>query len=58
MEKNLDVKLSRGGPYDFEMSSPLNFLDSRLTDGGEVTSLTRLPLFNPWKIPGTNFDRG
>jgi hypothetical protein len=31
------------------------FLDSRLTDGGEVVSLTRRPPFTPRKIPGTHF---
>jgi hypothetical protein len=28
-------------------------LDNRLTDGGEVVSLTRRPPFTPRKIPGT-----
>jgi hypothetical protein len=31
------------------------FLDSRFTDGCEVVSLTRQPLFTPRKIPGTHF---
>jgi hypothetical protein len=32
------------------------FLDDRLTDGGEVVSLTRRPSFTPpRKIPGTHF---
>jgi hypothetical protein len=30
-----------------------HFLDSRLTDGREVVSLKRRPLFTPRKIPGT-----
>jgi hypothetical protein len=30
-------------------------LDNRLTDGGEVISLTRRLLFTPWEIPGTQF---
>jgi hypothetical protein len=30
-------------------------LDNRLTDGGEVISLTRWPPFAPRKIPGTHF---
>jgi hypothetical protein len=30
-------------------------LDNRLTDGGEVVSLTRLPPFTPRKIPDTHF---
>jgi hypothetical protein len=29
--------------------------DNRLTDGGEVVSLTRRPPFVPRKIPGTHF---
>jgi hypothetical protein len=32
-----------------------HFLDNRLTDGGEVVSLTLRPPFNPRKIPGTHF---
>jgi hypothetical protein len=32
-----------------------HFLYNRLTDGGEVVSLTRRPPFNPRKIPGTHF---
>jgi hypothetical protein len=31
------------------------FQDNRLTDGGEVVSLTRLPPFTPIKIPGIHF---
>jgi hypothetical protein len=30
-------------------------LDSQLTDGGEVVSLTNQQPFNPKKIPGTHF---
>jgi hypothetical protein len=33
----------RGGPYDCETSGLPHFLDNRLTDGGEVVSLTRRP---------------
>jgi hypothetical protein len=33
----------RGGPQGFEMSRFPHFLDSGLTDGGEVVSLTRRP---------------
>jgi hypothetical protein len=52
MEKNLEVKLTCGGPYDCELSSLPHFLGNRLTDGGEIISLTRRP---PIKIPGTDF---
>jgi hypothetical protein len=37
----------RGGPYACERSRLPRFLDSRLTDGGEVRSLTRRPPFTP-----------
>jgi hypothetical protein len=30
-------------------------LDNRLTDGGEVVSLTSRPSFTPREIPGTHF---
>jgi hypothetical protein len=33
----------RGGPYGCETSKLPRFLDNRLTDGGEVDSLTRRP---------------
>jgi hypothetical protein len=45
----------RGGPYGCETSRLPHFLDSRLTDGVEVVSLTRRPPFTLMKIPGTNF---
>jgi hypothetical protein len=35
----------RGGAYACETSRLPHFLDSQLTDGGEVVSLTRQPLF-------------
>jgi hypothetical protein len=44
-----------GGPYGYETSRLPHFLDSLLTDGGEVVSLTRLPPLTSRKIPGTNF---
>jgi hypothetical protein len=44
----------RGGPQGCEMSMLPHFLDSRLTDGVEVASLTCRPLFTPRKIPGTH----
>jgi hypothetical protein len=37
-----------------ERSRLPHFLDSRLTDGGEVVTLTRRPPFTPGKIPGTH----
>jgi hypothetical protein len=37
----------RGGPYGCETSRLPHFLDSRLTDGGEVVSCTRRPPFTP-----------
>jgi hypothetical protein len=45
-----------GGPWGFEASRFPHFLNNRLTDGGEVVSLSvdRSPL-TPWKIPGTHF---
>jgi hypothetical protein len=46
---------SRGGPQACEMSRIPHFVDSRLTDGGEVVSLTRRPPFTPRKIPRTHF---
>jgi hypothetical protein len=45
----------RGGPYGCETSRLPYFLDNRLSDGGEVVSLTRQPPFTPRKIPGTHF---
>jgi hypothetical protein len=45
----------RGGPQGRETSRLLHLLDNRLTDGGEVVSLTRRPPFTPQKIPGTHF---
>jgi hypothetical protein len=44
----------RGGPYGCETSRPQHFLDTRLTDGGEVVSLTRRPPFTPGKFPDTH----
>jgi hypothetical protein len=45
----------RGGPYGCETSRLQHFLDNRLTDGGDVVSLTRGAPFTPRKIPGTHF---
>jgi hypothetical protein len=44
----------RGGPKVCETSRLPRFLESQLTDGGEVVSLTRRPPFTPTKIPGTH----
>jgi hypothetical protein len=46
---------SHGDPQDSETSRLPHFLDNRLTDGGDVVSLTRRPPFTPRKIPGTRF---
>jgi hypothetical protein len=45
----------REGPYGCETSRFPHFLDIRLTDGGEVVSLTRRPPFTPKEILGTHF---
>jgi hypothetical protein len=45
----------RGGTQGCETSKLSHFLDSRLTYGGEVVSLKRLPSFIPRKIPDTHF---
>jgi hypothetical protein len=44
-----------GGPRACETSRLPHFLDSRLTDGGEVVSLTRRPPFTPSKIHSTHW---
>ena len=44
-----------GVPQGFETSRLQHFLDNRLTDDGDVVSLTRRPPFTPRKIPGTHF---
>jgi hypothetical protein len=45
----------RGGPQGCETPRLPYFLDNRLTDGGEVVSLTRRPPFTLRNIPGTHF---
>jgi hypothetical protein len=45
----------RGDLQGCERSRLPHFLDNRLTDAGEVVSLTRRPPFTPRKIPGTHF---
>jgi hypothetical protein len=39
--------IGRGGPWGCEASRLPPFLENRLTDGGEVVSLTRQPPFTP-----------
>jgi hypothetical protein len=49
--KGKDIPVTgRGGPYDCETSRHPHFIDNRLTDGGEVVSLTRRPPFTPEKF--------
>jgi hypothetical protein len=43
------------GPWGCETSRLPHFVDSRITDGGEVISLTHRPPLTPRKIPGTHF---
>jgi hypothetical protein len=43
------------GPWGRETLRLPHFLDSQLTDGDEVVSLTCRPPFTPRKIPGTHF---
>jgi hypothetical protein len=43
-----------GDPYGCETSRLPHLLDNRLTDGGEVVSLTRRPPFSPKKFPGAH----
>jgi hypothetical protein len=45
----------RGGPYGCETSRLSHFLDTRLTDRGEVVNLMRRQPFTPRKILGTHF---
>jgi hypothetical protein len=45
----------RGGSCSCETSRLPHFLNDRLTDNGDVVSLTRRPSLTPRQIPGTNF---
>jgi hypothetical protein len=45
----------RGDTQGFETSRLPHFVESRLTDGGEIVSLKRRPPFTSRKIRGTNF---
>jgi hypothetical protein len=44
-----------GDPWGCETTRLPQFLDNRLTDGGEVVGLERQPPFTPRKIPGIHF---
>jgi hypothetical protein len=46
-----------GSPYVYETSRLAQFLDNRLTDGGDAAIHTRRPLFIPTKIPGANLSQ-
>jgi hypothetical protein len=48
------IKKRQSYPYNRPSRLP-HFLDNRLTDVGEVVSLTPRPPFTPRKIPGTHF---
>jgi hypothetical protein len=48
----------RGGPQGCETSRLPHFLYNRLTDGGEVVSLTRRPPYTPQNIPVLIYVRG
>jgi hypothetical protein len=45
----------REGPEGCETSRPPHFLDSQLTDGGEVVSPTRRPPYSQRMILATHF---
>jgi hypothetical protein len=49
---------NRGGPQGYETSRLPYFLDSWLTDGGEVVSLTRLPPFTTYEFSWYSFVMG
>jgi hypothetical protein len=53
-KKNAISVRRREGPQGCATPRLQNFVENRLTDGGEV-SLTRRPPFTPCKIPGTPF---
>jgi hypothetical protein len=53
-QQNLEPR-GRGSPQGYETSRLPHFLGNRMTDGGEVVSLTHRPVFTPRKIPGTYF---
>jgi hypothetical protein len=53
-DKDITV-IGREGSYGCETWKFTHFLDHRLTDGGEVVSLTRRLSFTPSNIPGTHF---
>jgi hypothetical protein len=56
MKKGKSISVTgREGPYGCETPRLPHFLDSRLTDGGEVASPTLRAPFTPRNIPGTYF---
>jgi hypothetical protein len=42
-------------PQDCDKLRLLHYVDNRLTDGGEIVSLTRRPTFIPRNLLGTHF---
>jgi hypothetical protein len=51
--------IGRGNPWVYETLKLPHFLDNRLTDGGEVISLTLRPhLYSPGKFLVLTFVRG
>jgi hypothetical protein len=67
LKRGSDIKMAKkgipvtgsGGPYGCETSRfpHTRVPDSRLKDGGEVVSLTRLPPYTPRQVPGINIVR-
>jgi hypothetical protein len=53
--KSIPVK-GRGGPEVYETSRLPHFVDNRLSDDGEVISLTRRPPFTPQEDSWYSFE--
>jgi hypothetical protein len=47
--------IGRRGLNSCDTSTIRHFVDSRLTNGGEIVSRTRRPPFTTRKLPGTQF---